>query len=216
MRDSSIHVLLIDDDIVYTKIVTEYLKNFPDEKFVVTSEYTGPSGIQKLQNDPSVDIVLLDYFLGSMNGLDVAKEIRTAKLETPIVFVSWNKDFNLAVEAMKLNVEDYLIKSEIATSILPSTIIAALNRTELKRKITISQKNKFAAEQRAQAIKELIVTVCHEINNPLAAIKLSSEIISRGSITPEERSIVNTLGINIKKIERETIKLKDINSVPRS
>ncbi len=214
MIESSIHVLLVDDDVAYTKIVHQSLTSYIGKQFAVTVTHTGTDAVAALTRDPSIDIVLLDYFLGGTNGLDVAKEIRSLEITTPIVFVTWNKDFELAVEGIQLDVEDYLVKDEIATSILPTTIINSLQRAALKAKIAAERKNTLLIRRRSEAIKELVVTVCHEFNNPLAAIKISCEIISRGAITPHDRVLVENLNKQTRSIEKEIMKLKDITITP--
>jgi DNA-binding NtrC family response regulator len=214
MIDTSIHVLLVDDDVAYTKIVHQSLTAFTGKQFSVTVTHTGPDAVAALQRDRTIDIVILDYFLGGTNGLDVAKEIRSLDISTPIIFVTWNKDFELAVEGIQLGVEDYLVKDEIATSILPSTIINSLQRASLKTKIAAERKNTQLIRQRAEAIKELVVTVCHEFNNPLAAIKISCEIISRGAVSQHDRLLMENLNKQTKSIEKEIMKLKDITIVP--
>ncbi|HLP16397.1 MAG TPA: response regulator [Bacteroidota bacterium] len=214
MIDASIHVLLVDDDVAYTKIVHQSLTSFAAKQFAVSVTHTGPDAVAAMKADPSIDIVLLDYFLGGTNGLEVAKEMRALGFETPIVFVTWNKDFELAVEGIQLGVEDYLVKDEIATSILPSTIISSLQRSALKKQISDERKQSALIHQRAEAIKELVITVCHEFNNPLAAIKISTEIISRGSATPHDRVLMEHLNRQTRSIEKEIMKLKDITITP--
>jgi FixJ family two-component response regulator len=155
--------------------------------------------------------VLVDYFLQEMTGLEVAKQIRDRKIDVPIVFIAADKDFKLAVEAMKLGVEDFLVKEEIVESVLPRTILNVLNRVQLKRKIAQVEKNKILGEKRTEAIKELVVTICHEFNNPLAAIKISTDIISRQKLNASDHAAIQELDNNIRRIEKEIIKLRDIN-----
>ena len=211
MNEIPIHVLLIDDDISYAKTAQSQLKKFQGNDFKITWEKTGAGGIERLKTDPTIAAVLVDYYLREMTGLDVAREIRGQKIDVPIVFTSSNKDFQLAVEAMKLGVEDFLVKDEIVESVLPRTILNVLNRVQLKRKIAQVEKNKILGQKRTEAIKELVVTICHEFNNPLAAIKISTDIISRQKLNPKDRGAIQTLDNNIRSIEKEIIKLRDIN-----
>ena len=67
------------------------------------------------------------------------------------------------------------------------------------------------AEKRAEAIKELVVTVCHEFNNPLAAIKISADILLRQELSPEERAQVEDLDLNIGMMEKEISRLREID-----
>src|SRR3990172_1029090 len=211
MDEPPIHVLLIDDDISYAKTAQSHLKKFQGNNFKITWEKTGNGGIERLKNDSSISAVLVDYFLLEMTGLEVAKQIRDLKIDVPVVFIAADKDFQLAVEAMKLGVEDFLVKDEIVESVLPRTILNVLNRVQLKRKIALVEKNKILGQKRTEAINELVVTICHEFNNPLAAIKISTDIISRQKLNTADHSAIQELDNNISKIEKEIIKLRDIN-----
>lgn len=211
MNEPAIHVLLIDDDISYAKTAQSQLKKFQGNDFKITLEKTGTGGVERLKSDPTIAAVLVDYYLRGMTGLDVAKEIRDLKIDIPIVFIASDKDFQLAVEAMKLGVEDFLVKDEIVESVLPRTILNVLNRVQLKRKIAQVEKDKILGQKRTEAIKELVVTICHEFNNPLAAIKISTDIISRQKLNETDRTAIQELDNNIRRIEKEIIKLRDIN-----
>ncbi|HTX17499.1 MAG TPA: response regulator [Bacteroidota bacterium] len=211
MTEPPIHVLLIDNDISYAKTAQAHLSKFQGTNFKITWEKTSSGGINRLKTDPTIAAVLIDYYLNEGTALEVAKEIRAAKSEVPIVFIASGKDFKLAVEAMKLGVEDFLVKDEIVESVLPRTILNVLNRVQLKKKIARVEKNKILGQKRSEAIKELVVTICHEFNNPLAAIKISSDIISRQSLSAKERALIQELDHNIRSIEKEIIKLRDIN-----
>jgi len=211
MDNTPVHVLLIDDDITYAKIVQFHLKRFQGGDFRITWEENGQNGIERFKKDPSIDVVVLDYFLQEMTGADVVRELQRLRMDVPIIFVSGNKDFKLAVEAMKQGVEDFLVKDEIVESILPRTILNALNRVELKRKIAKVEKDKVLAQKRTEAIKELVVTICHEFNNPLAAIKISTDIISRQKLNEGDRASIEELDKSVHRIEKEIIKLRDIN-----
>ncbi|MEO8168379.1 MAG: hypothetical protein ABI623_09030, partial [bacterium] len=67
------------------------------------------------------------------------------------------------------------------------------------------------ARKRTDAIKELVVTVCNEFNNPLAAIKISTDILLRQQLAPNEKKLVEDLDDNIAVVEKEITKLRDIN-----
>jgi len=81
----------------------------------------------------------------------------------------------------------------------------------LKKQIAMVEKNKILGQKRNEAIKELVVTICHEFNNPLAAIKISADIISRQKLNATDRAVIQELDNNIRGIEKEIIKLRDIN-----
>ena len=84
-----------------------------------------------------------------------------------MVFLTVNKDFDLAVEVLKLGVEDYLVKEEISTPVLPKTILSVLERQKLRTQLTeleISQK-------RLEVIQELVVKITDELRSPLDGMR---------------------------------------------
>jgi signal transduction histidine kinase len=112
---------------------------------------------------------------------------------------------------MKYNVEDYLIKDETVGTILPRAILTVLERDKIKKQIQRMEKEKVLSEKKADAIRELIVTICHEFNNPLAAIKISSDIISKQNMPEEVKTILQQLNFNLSKIEKEITTLRDLD-----
>jgi signal transduction histidine kinase len=86
-----------------------------------------------------------------------------------------------------------------------------LERVDLKQRIAQQQRTDLIAKKRTDAIKELVVTVCHEFNNPLAAMKISTDILTRQDLPEDELEMVRELDSSISQIEKEITKLRDIN-----
>ena len=206
-----INLLFIDDDSSYIAVAQHLLSKYQGRKFNVAWKQDGKSGIEELEKNPDIHLVLIDYYLPEVNGLDVTKSIRERQIEIPIIFLTSNRDFRLAIEALKHGVEDYMVKDEAVDSVLPRTIINIIERVYLKKRIAEQQKADLIARKRTDAIKEVVVTVCHEFNNPLAAMKISTDILLRQHLNKKEKELVTTLNANIGLIEKEITKLRDIN-----
>jgi CheY-like chemotaxis protein len=206
----TIELLFADDDPSYMAVAQHLLAKFQGKKFNIVWKKDGLSAIQELESNPSIDLLLIDYYLPEMNGLEVTRAIRERKLDVPIIFLTSSRDFRLAIEAMKYGIEDYVIKEEAVDSVLPRTIMNILERVALKRKVADQKKADLIAKKQTDAMKELVVTVCHEFNNPLAAIKISTDILMRQKLSDEERALVRTLDSNIEIVEKEINKLRDI------
>ena len=206
-----IHILFVDDDAGYMAVAQQFLAKYQSKKFDISWKQDGPSALEELERNQKVDVVLIDYYLPEMNGLEVTKLIRDHKFEVPIIFLTSNRDFRLAIEAMKYGIEDFMVKDEAVDSVLPRTIVNVLERVYLKQRVAEQQKADLIAKKRTDAIKELVVTVCHEFNNPLAAMKISTDILSRQHLQPDEMILVKDLDRNITLIEQEITKLRDIN-----
>jgi DNA-binding NtrC family response regulator len=207
----TINLLFIDDDAGYMAVAQQLLAKYQGKKFNIIWKQDGASALEELKHNKAIDLILVDYYLPERNGLEVTKLIREEKIDTPIIFLTSNRDFRLAIEAMKYSIEDFMVKDEAIDSVLPRTIVNILGRVYLKQRIQEQQRTDLIAKKRTDAIKELVVTVCHEFNNPLAAMKISTDILARQTLTEGEQNLIKNLDHNISLIEKEITKLRDIN-----
>lgn len=207
----TITVLLVDDDAGYVAVVQALFSKFQGRKFEVIWRQDGKTALEELERNPAVDVVLIDYYLPEMNGLEVTRSIRAVNTTIPIIFLTSSRDFRLAIEVMKYGVEDYMVKDDAVDSVLPRSVVNILERVALKRRIAEQLKADLIARKRTEAIKELVVTVCHEFNNPLAAIKISADILARQDLPPDEKAMIAELDGSIGLVEREIARLRDIN-----
>lgn len=210
MENTVINVLLIDDDREYAEITKHLLGRFQGRKFNLLCEGDGESGIRKLQADPSVDIVIIDYFLPGDNGIEVVKKLKKHNISVPVIFLTTHRNFEMAVEALRHGVHDYLLKDAISDNLLAQTILSVLEHREIYKKLGEAEKQQLLARKRAEAIQELIVTINHEINNPLAAIKISMDIISRQKLSDQERVFLDEFFHEVGLIEKELTRLRNV------
>jgi DNA-binding NtrC family response regulator len=208
----AINLLFIDDDPSYMAVAQHLLSKYQGRRFNIQWKQDGPSALEYLKSRPPVDMLLIDYYLPEMNGLEVTKAIREENIEIPIIFLTSNRDFRLAIEVMKYGVEDYIVKDEAVDSVLPRSVLNILERVNLKRRIADQRKADLILQKKTDAIRELIVTVCHEFNNPLAAIKISTDIIRRQATMAEDKEILKELDVHIGAVEREINLLRDIGN----
>jgi DNA-binding NtrC family response regulator len=206
-----INLLFVDDDTSYMAVAQDLLSKYQGKRFNILWKQDGPSALAELEKNQSIDMLLIDYYLPEVNGLEVTRKIREKKFTVPIIFLTSNRDFRLAIEAMRYGVEDYIVKEEAVDSVLPRTILNILERVALKKQIAEQQRSELIAKKRTEAIKELVVTVCHEFNNPLAAIKISTDILLRQQLSEHERDLVKEIDGNIDVVEKEITKLRDIS-----
>jgi len=207
MDETPIKILLVDDDEEYLAIAKHYLRSFHHRSFEVEWAIDEKDTFKKLRANPSFDVILMDYYIPETNGLDITRHIFEAKFTIPVILLTANKDFRIAIEAMKFGIEEYLVKEQAVDTILPRTVINVLEKVHLKKRITAVENTK----KKAEAIQELIVTMCHEFNNPLAAIKISSDILSRQQIDGQHKELLATLNKNISLLEKQIVKLRDFN-----
>jgi len=205
-----ITVLLVDDDITFVKVVQHHLQKFQGREFKLIWKERVDGALAEVQANTNIDIILTDYTLPGANGLEFCLQLNAMNSEIPIVFVTATRNFKLAIDAMKLGVEDFIVKEDLSELLLPKTIINVMDKARTRKQIQAVEKRMLIAEKRAEAIRELVVTVCHEFNNPLAAIKISADLLAR-QFTENEKSLMREFEQSFQKIEREIKRLRDIN-----
>ncbi len=207
MENGRIRVLLIEDNIDFSKLVDIYLKKSDIANFDVIWKKDGAEALREAESSQdSIDIILMDYFLPGQNGIEVTKALLDKNIRIPVIFLTVNKDFNLAVEAMKLGVEDYLVKEEIATPLLPKTILGVLEKVELRKKLAALE----VSEHRLDAIQEMVVDISKKLDEPLGAMRKHVETMISTNIDASLNNYLRIIKDNLIRINSKIIKLKEL------
>ncbi len=114
MENKSIRILLIEDDAEDVLIIRETLTAVaePAFNFSLESAATLETGLEKLQKSP-FDVVLLDLSLPDSRGLDGFVRLHTQFPSAAVVVLTGNLDETMALEAVKLGAQDYLVKGNV-------------------------------------------------------------------------------------------------------
>lgn len=94
-----------------------------------------------VQNDPKAfDVIVIDHHLQHLCGLDLCKELLAAAIPLPLVILTASGYEKVAVEALRLGVEQYLIKDPYNAylEVLPSALnkVVSNHRERQKREET--------------------------------------------------------------------------------
>ena len=119
-------ILLVEDEATDAEIINAYLKK-SKEMFLLDIVNTGKKGLEKIK-DNLYDLILLDYYLPDMTGLEILKKIRSQKIMTRVIILTGADDREIAVKSMKLGASDYLIKSAELYKSLPELILKILKK----------------------------------------------------------------------------------------
>lgn len=206
MTEKPINILLIEDNPDFAKLVRLYLDKFREARFQVTWKNNGNEGIEEAEQNESIDVVLMDYFLPGLNGLEITRSLQGKGITTPVVFLTVNKDMNLAVEVMKLGVEDYLVKEEITSPILPKTILSVVEKRNLQREVAALE----IRQKRLEAMQEMVVGITNEIGAPLRAMKDVVESLIQPTLPEKAVKYLSIIKENVERIESKLEKLNNL------
>ncbi len=99
-------ILIIEDELVLAKNIKAYLERHGYEAVTVDS---GETGIARLDTFLP-DVVLLDFHLPKMNGLEVLERLRSKLPSIKVIMLTGHATVEVAVQSMKLGAFDYLAK----------------------------------------------------------------------------------------------------------
>ncbi|UCD72084.1 MAG: response regulator, partial [Syntrophobacterales bacterium] len=120
-------VLLIEDEFSHAELIMREMKKVDLSSQRVRHEPSGEEGLKAFQQE-GFDLVLLDYSLPGMNGLDVLRKMKEMDYDTPVIIVTGQGNEKVAVEAMKLGAYDYVIKSANHLVTLPVLVEKTLEK----------------------------------------------------------------------------------------
>jgi DNA-binding NarL/FixJ family response regulator len=112
----SIRVLLVDDYAPFRQFVRSTLEKKPDLQ-IIGEISDGQGAVQEAQQ-LQPDLILLDIGLPSLNGIEVARRIRKHSPVSKILFVSENRSWDMAEEALRSGADGYVVKSDAASELL--------------------------------------------------------------------------------------------------
>ena len=129
MQSNPIPVLLVEDDIDQAEVVRRTLQR-QAPPFAVTVVHDGLACLEALAQG-TYAVVLLDYSLPHMHGLEVLVQIRHRGYTVPVIIVTGQGDERIAVEAMQAGAMDYVLKTTGYRTTLPSVLHKVLKQHEL-------------------------------------------------------------------------------------
>ncbi len=103
-------IYLIEDDEVYAEFVKKSLEK--DKKYVVQSFTSAENCLKMLESDINPNVMIIDYFLPGMNGLELYNKLKKQKNKALVIVMSSNNDGNLVIELMKKGIRNYVMKDE--------------------------------------------------------------------------------------------------------
>lgn len=132
-------IFVVEDDPFYLNIVKHELQknNFTQ----VTGFTSGEDCIKNLSLLP--DVVLLDYSLQSLNGMQVLKKVKKVNPNIQVIFLTAQEKLDVAVSSLKLGAFDYVVKNESALGKIIKLVTKAHNfkkeadKKRTKRKIKL-------------------------------------------------------------------------------
>lgn len=166
-------ILLIEDNPGDARLIKETLRGAPGKFSIQVAERLA-DGLKALLCE-NFDVILLDLGLPDSHGLEALEKIQTRFSHLPVVIMTSTSDEDLAVQAVQLGAQDYMVKGQADGNLLRRALLYAIER------------------KKADRIKdEFIGMVSHELRTPLTILTGALGVATTPGVSPEDaRSVMD-------------------------
>ena len=116
MPARSIRVLVVEDYKPFQRFVVSILEKQPELQ-IICKVSDGLEAVQKAE-ELQPDLILLDIGLPSLNGIEVARQIRKLSPKSKILFVSQESSADVVQGALGTGAQGYIVKSDARRELL--------------------------------------------------------------------------------------------------
>ena len=168
-------ILIVDDDDEIRDLL-EF--DVSQSGYFVDTAHDGMEGLNKALNN-AYDLILLDVMMPKMNGFDVCKNIRQAKLAIPILMLTAKGTIDDKTEGFDCGADDYLVKPfDIQEVLLRIRVLLRRNQVEetnnLSNEIECVVVNKRVKLTPTEF--EILYCLLQHFNNPVTLATLLDEV----------------------------------------
>ncbi len=188
MKNKTAKILLVEDDTNLGIVLSDFLELSNYEVVLATD---GISGMEFFRNG-DFDLCILDVMLPFKDGFTIAEEIRAKNQEIPIVFLTAKNMEKDKIRGLKAGADDYITKP-FSTEELSLRIEAILRRS------------KYSILKSELPVVFSIGKYLFDYNNHIL-----STIKGEVRLTRKEAEVLRLLSINMNKLVRREIVLKNI------
>lgn len=178
-------ILIVEDEVNLAEALAQILiKN----KYTADAVYDGVSGLDYGSSD-IYDIIILDIMLPKMNGIEVLKQLRKAKIATPVLLLTAKDEIADKVAGLDSGADDYLTKPFATEELLAR--VRAMSR---RRGEVVDDTASFCDIKLNHSTCELSCET-HSIKLPLKEFQIMSMLLANGrQIITKERFIEKIWG----------------------
>jgi len=171
---NDLKVLIVDDSTQIRDFVIEYV--LQPNGFQIEAATDGVTGLQKAR-EIAPDLILLDYEMPRMTGLELLRNLRRTDEKTPVILMTSHGSEQIAIEVFRLGVQDYVIKPFAVEEML-NAIEKALYVTRLQReKEELTQQLLLSNKQLEQRVYEL--DILYKIGKSITALSNPDTMLDR-------------------------------------
>lgn len=210
---SAYNIYIVEDDPWYGEILDYHLSLNPDYK--VTRFESGKDVLAKMHLKP--DLVTIDFSLPDIEGDELFKRIREASPNVPVIVISSQEEVTVAVNLLKMGVNDYLVKDEATKDLLWNSIIRIRETQSLKKEVEqlreeLGQKFSFQKTMigQSESLKKVFTLIGKAVKTNINILingetGTGKEVVAKAIHYNSDRKKKSFVAVNMAAIPKELI-----------
>lgn len=226
MAKEKLKVLMVEDNPTDALVVKKRLQKDSAFDYEITHVASGEEALLSMEKN-SYNIVLLDYNLPKMGGMEMLAEIKRKNIEVPVIMITGQGDEIVAAQLIKEGALDYLPKRENYEDAVPFMIRktiaefrSELERVRLQKEITLRKEELEKTNAKLTELDRMksnfVANVAHELKTPLTIIKGNLDNIDQGlagEVQVKQKEILGDVFKVINRLSRLINDLLDLSKI---
>lgn len=190
---------MVEDDAAAADVLATHLATVGHQ---VTLAATGTEAMRLLADAPLPDLLLLDWMLPGMSGLEICRAARErwAPLDLPILMVTARTDSRSLSAAFEAGASDYLTKPFLGLELRARVALhLGLRRMAVERR----RFDELMLEREKLSVLGLVASgVAHDLNNPLGGIAGITQLLLEEEDDPRTTSLLKRVLSEVQRCNR--------------
>jgi signal transduction histidine kinase/DNA-binding NarL/FixJ family response regulator len=149
-------LLIVDDSATDRKVYRRFLAKDPYQSYEITEANCAENGLA-LYGACRRDVVLLDFCLPDMSGLEFLDRLHEQNLDyypLPVIMLTGQGDEAIAVQAIKRGAQDYLVKNFLQADVLQLAVRNVIRQSFLQAQLSRTQERQQLTAMTALQIRQ--------------------------------------------------------------
>jgi DNA-binding NtrC family response regulator len=100
-------VMLVDDEVQFVETMA---KRLTARDIETITAFSAEEGLEKLESNQNLDVIVLDVKMPGMDGLDMLKKIKSGFFRIEVIMLTGHATIESGINGMKLGAYDFLTK----------------------------------------------------------------------------------------------------------
>jgi phosphoserine phosphatase RsbU/P len=196
-----LRILLVEDNPGDARLIREHLADVASTAYHLTHAQDLTNGLATLTTAPTTfDAVLLDLSLPDGEGLGNILRLRAEAPQVPVVVLTGLDDEDLALQALQVGAQDYLVKGRVRGT----EIDKALRYARERRRCEAMVHQQDLAARDAELRERFIGILGHDLRNPLNTIMVSAAVLDTtvGQAEDRQRLALQRISTSTRRMAR--------------